>query len=81
MFKVSKRAFQLEFSNFKNKFYPSNLNFFKIVCTIFRVIIFQDFAAPSPQNGAINLQTGQSAGLFWKMESTHSYMTKMFFLS
>ena len=28
----------------KDKFYPSRLNFFKIACTSFRVIIFQDFA-------------------------------------
>ena len=29
-------------------------------CTIFEVIIFQDFAAPSLQNGAFSLQTGRS---------------------
>ena len=31
----------------KDKFYASPSNFFKITRTIFRVIIFQDFAAPS----------------------------------
>ena len=44
----------------KVKFYPSTLNFFKIVHTIFRVIIFQDFAAPSLQNDAFDLQTSLS---------------------
>ena len=41
-------------------FYSSNSNFFKIARTLFRVIIFQDFAAPSLQNRAFDLQTGQS---------------------
>ena len=40
--------------------YPSSSNFFKIARTIFGVIIFQDFAAPSLQNDAFDLQTGQS---------------------
>ena len=36
----------------KDKFYPRPSNFFKIARTIFGVIILQDFAAPSLQNGA-----------------------------
>ena len=40
--------------------YPGRSNFYKIVRTIFGVIIFQDFAAPSLQNDAFDLQTGRS---------------------
>ena len=47
-------------TNLKDNFYLSPLNFSKIVCTIFGVIIFQDFAAPSHQNNTLNLQTGRS---------------------
>ena len=47
-----------------NKYYPSPSHFFKIACTIFRVIIFQDFAAPSLQNETFDLQTGRSGK--WK---------------
>ena len=44
-----------------DKFYPSPSNFFKMVRTIFGGIIFQDFAAPSFQNDAFDLQTGRSS--------------------
>ena len=47
-------------ANLKDSFYPSPLNVFKIARTSFGVIIFQDFAAPSLQNDALDLQTGQS---------------------
>ena len=49
-----------EFTNFKDKFHASNSNFFKIARTIFALIIFQDFAAPSLQNDSFDLQTGRS---------------------
>ena len=43
-----------------NKSYPSSSNFFKTARTIFGVIIFQDFAAPSLQIDAFGLLTGWS---------------------
>ena len=50
----------MECTNFKDKFYPSNSNFFKIARTIFEMINFQDFVAPSLQNDAFDLQTARS---------------------
>ena len=47
----------MEFTNFKDDLYPSLLNFFKMAHTIFGVIIFRDFAAPSLQNDTFDLQT------------------------
>ena len=44
-------------TNLKDKFYPSPLNFFKIARASF-VVINIDFAAPSLQNDAFDLQTG-----------------------
>ena len=49
----------MEYTNLKDNFYPSPLNnySFKIACTIFRVIIFQDYAAAtSLQNDTFDLQ-------------------------
>ena len=43
-------SLRTEWTNLKDKFYP--LNFFKIARTIFGVVIFQDFPAPSLQNDA-----------------------------
>ena len=43
---------------FYPKVYPSSLNFFKITRAIFGVIIFKDFALPSIQKDAFDLQTG-----------------------
>ena len=42
-----------------NLTYPCPSNFFKMARTIFGVIIFRDFAAPSLQNGAFDLQIGR----------------------
>ena len=47
-----------ECTNLKDKFYPGPSNFFKIARIIFGVKIFQDFAAPSLQNDAFDLQIG-----------------------
>ena len=60
-------TFQTEFTNFKDKFYSCPSNFLKIARTIFVLIIFQDFAAPSLQNDAFDLQTGRPV-----MESAHT---------
>ena len=50
----------MECANLKDKFYVRPLNFFKIACTSFGMIIFHDFAAPSLQINAFDLQTGRS---------------------
>ena len=42
----------------KDKFFLSSSNLSKIARTIFGVIIFQGFAAPSLQNDTSDLQTG-----------------------
>ena len=42
----------------KDKFYRSPSYFFKIARTIFGLVNFQDFAAPSLQNDVFDLQTG-----------------------
>ena len=50
-------------------------------CTIFEVIIFQDFAAPSLQNGAFSLQTGRSGQpvlmQFQQMDNTLRLQTSL----
>ena len=43
----------------KDKFHPCPSNFFHIARTVFGVISFQDFAAPSLQNDAFDLQAGR----------------------
>ena len=45
-------------ANLKFKFYPGLSNFFKMEGTFFGVIIFQDFAEPSLQNGLPVLADG-----------------------
>ena len=42
----------------KHMFYPRPSNFITMACTVFGVIIFQDFAAPSLQNDTFGSQTG-----------------------
>ena len=44
-------------NHFENTFYPSPSNFFKILRAF---LVFHDFAAPSLQNDAFDLQTGWS---------------------
>ena len=59
------------FNNYlKATFYASPSKFFKIVNTIFRVIIFQDFAGPSLQSGAFDIQTGRSG---WPVLENRKY--------
>ena len=55
-----------ECTNLKDNFYPSILNSFKIVRTIFGVIILQDFAAPSLQNVSFDFQTDGANSDKWK---------------
>ena len=49
--------FAMDLNDLKVNFFSSPSNFFKTVHTIFGVITFQDFALPSLQNGAFDLQT------------------------
>ena len=50
----------MECTNLKDKFHPSPSNFFHAARSIFGVIIFQDFAAPSLENDAFDLQAGRT---------------------
>ena len=59
----------------KDKFYPSPPNFFKIGHTVFGVIIFQDFAAPSLQYDPFDLQTGQFQQMVSTLRLTEFNMT------
>ena len=70
----------------KDKFYPNPLNFFKIVHTIFGVIILQDFVAPSLQTDELDLVWPVSSGkwnallVFVILSVTFSYLLFAFAL-